>query len=178
MPQTHRSWLRPGAHGTRRAMIALLAVLLTSVVIGGSPVSAGRTWCKIDPQLRINGQLLNVYIDSADGYLTDTTGPITVVVGVPESATVEIVSSDNGFGYGYAISVERSSVWRSTDKYFDVGIKINVPSTGYHKLLVTLTPENPYTSAATSWPTWTNSTTQVSTTIAVGGITTRTVKGA
>lgn len=81
-------------------MVALLVLAV--------PASAGRAWCRADPIMTIDGELVDVYVSSDLQMFFSANGPIQMVVTVPEGVQANIILHDLGFLRGYRTSIEHS----------------------------------------------------------------------
>lgn len=104
--------------------LALLALLLLA-----TPASAGRTWCRADPDFTINGRLVHVYVSSDAAMYAAATGPVQVVLTVPSSVSVQLISADAGFGKGYTITIERSAKLKATTSTIQIQASVKAPAT-------------------------------------------------
>lgn len=100
--------------------------------------SAGRTWCRADPLFSIGGYLFDVAISSDTQMLTTATGPVQITLTVPFGLPVETIYQDDGFGYGYDITINDSKNFEVKNKSLDLRVKIVAPATD-KKLPVQLT---------------------------------------
>lgn len=101
---------------SRRQFSRLLAGGSLAVIAGGiatistvKPVSAGRGWCRMDPEFRINGKLLHVYLSGPADLHDEVTGPSMVTLLIPnEGVEAEFVWADEGFGgEGYTVTIRK-----------------------------------------------------------------------
>jgi hypothetical protein len=84
---------------------------------GINAASAGRSWCRVDPVVMIDGQLADIFVSSSlKMLLGQATGPIKMHVYIPEGSSAWGVLMDLGFGRGYDIDfIETSDLQR--EKY-------------------------------------------------------------
>lgn len=87
-----------------------LAVAGGAVLLPGS-AEAGIGWCRADPHISVGGRETNIYVDRDGSMPNITNGPIELTISVPTGSSPSVLSSDNGFGFGYAITfVEQSNL--------------------------------------------------------------------
>jgi hypothetical protein len=115
-------------------------------------VAAGRTWCRMDPVVKIDGKTADIWLAS-DTALNDTaTGPAQIVVAVPVGVPAEILAVDRGFGgLGYDVQfVEDSSLGKGWSGP-QVRVRVYVPSSdGSLPLTVSFLPRSSGLGMATS----------------------------
>jgi len=101
---------------SRRQFSRLLAGGSLAVVAGGlatvatvKPASAGRSWCKTDPEFLINGKLLHVYLSGPVELHQTVTGPSQVTLYVPSNGVdAQFIWADDGFGgLGYTWDIHK-----------------------------------------------------------------------
>lgn len=85
-------------------VLAMVALLVLAV-----PASAGRAWCRADPIMTIDGEVVDVYISSNLQMFLSASGPIQMVVTVPQGVKANVVLHDLGFLRGYKTKIEYSS---------------------------------------------------------------------
>ncbi len=83
---------------TAIAFVAVLAVVTSA--------SAGRAWCRADPVLIVNGDVIDIQVSSQLEMYSSATGPIEMVVRVERGTRANVVLQDFGFGRGYDVEVE------------------------------------------------------------------------
>ncbi|HEY7031338.1 MAG TPA: hypothetical protein VH482_08435 [Thermomicrobiales bacterium] len=92
------------------------AAMTAGFVLAGTGIraaSAGRSWCRVDPVVMIDGQLADVFVASDLKMLLTSTGPIKMTISIPEGSQGWVVLTDLGFAKGYDIDfVETSSLQR------------------------------------------------------------------
>jgi hypothetical protein len=93
------------------------AAMTAGFVLAGAGIraaSAGRSWCRVDPVVIIDGQLADVFVASDLKMLLNATGPIKMKISIPVGSKAGVVLTDLGFGKGYDISfVQTSALVRS-----------------------------------------------------------------
>jgi hypothetical protein len=90
-------------------LLGLLAVLLALQV---NSAGAGIGWCSRDPVFELGGRRGHVYVSSPQTMLDAASGPIQVVVTVPKGVEARLISTDEGFGYGYKVSFKEINKWK------------------------------------------------------------------
>jgi hypothetical protein len=71
--------------------------------------SAGIGWCRADPHISVGGRETNIYVERDASMPNITTGPIELTITVPAGSAPRVLSSDNGFGYGYDVTFVEAS---------------------------------------------------------------------
>lgn len=105
-------------------VLAMVALLVLAV-----PASAGRAWCRADPIMTIDGELVDVYVSSNLQMFFSANGPIQMVVTVPEGVQANIILHDLGFLRGYRTSIEHSGELQvSSDGHVPVRVAIYAPA--------------------------------------------------
>jgi hypothetical protein len=95
----------------RRSVLRLIGggtlALAGIAAFGAGEASAARGWCRADPEFRINGKLLHVYISGSQQLHDVATGPTDVTLTVPRRGVdVQFVWADEGFGgLGYDVKI-------------------------------------------------------------------------
>lgn len=107
--------------GKRRFSRRTFAAMTAGAVLAGAGInaaSAGRSWCRVDPVVMIDGQLADVFVSSdLKMLLGQATGPIKMKVSIPTGSNGWLVLADLGFGRGYDFSfVETSSLKRANGR--------------------------------------------------------------
>ena len=114
----------------RRRFVMAAAVILAAsgMTFTGSTADAGKGWCRVDPVVIIDGQIADIFVGSTLSALTSTTGPIKVVVTVPEGAKTTYVISDLGFLRGYDFRFATSPDLEKTADGVPVRVAVYVPA--------------------------------------------------
>lgn len=91
----------------RRTVPKLLTIALAvcAALMLVTSASAGRAWCRADPVLVINGDVVDIQVASSLAMYQSATGPIEMVITVPNGTNANVLLSDFGFGYGYDIKI-------------------------------------------------------------------------
>jgi hypothetical protein len=93
----------------RRAAKLIAGAALAAVPMAGlaRDASAGRAWCRMDPEFDINGEILHVYLSADERINKHVSGPSIVTLFVPNSANARFIWADEGFGgLGYDVRIE------------------------------------------------------------------------
>ena len=97
-----------------------LAAVVAGAMLAGAGVraaSAGRSWCRVDPVVSIDGQLADIFIASDVMMLLKATGPVKIKISIPQGSNGWVVLTDLGFGRGYDISfVQTADLVRSNGR--------------------------------------------------------------
>lgn len=134
----------------RLAAGAFLAAAAPTL-LAARPAAASRSWCQVDPVLKIDGQVVDIRVASTVAMLDAATGPIAVEVVAPRGTTVELLATDNGFGYGYVVDTATSRRLKATPGSTPVAVAVRCPATsGALPVRVELTPRGPGNVAAGS----------------------------
>jgi hypothetical protein len=108
--------------------VLLLLSLLTSALSAPS-AEAGIAWCRVDPIVLIDGQLADVFVASTLAMHLKATGPVELVIRIPEGSKGTVVLSDTGFGLkGYRISFVSDSSLKRTATRTPVRVSAFAPS--------------------------------------------------
>ncbi|MEA2515545.1 MAG: hypothetical protein QOJ59_5034 [Thermomicrobiales bacterium] len=101
---------------SRRSFAAMAAgFVLAGTGVGA--VSAGRSWCRVDPVVKIDGQLADIFVASDVKMLLSATGPVKIRISMPKGSRGSVILADLGFGKGYDISfVETSKLVRKNGR--------------------------------------------------------------
>ena len=119
----------PPASLPRRALLALLAMLLLSLAVGSDTASAGRAWCRSDPVIKVDGGVADVYLSSYVEINQAATGPAEIVIALPVGSVGQLLATDNGFGgLGYRVSFVTDSTLKRTNGITQVVVRAYVPS--------------------------------------------------
>jgi hypothetical protein len=73
-------------------------------MVFAAPASAGVSWCRSDPIVRIQGYTAQILVGVPEQYAPLVDGPIDVRIDIPLSFSREVVMTDAGFnGYGETV---------------------------------------------------------------------------
>jgi hypothetical protein len=95
--------------------------------------AAGRTWCRRDPTVKVDGQVLHLWVSGLLDTHYDVSGPTKVVIRVPPKVSYELLEQDAGFGKGYAISFVADAKLKTTTRQLDIAADVYVPATASGK---------------------------------------------
>lgn len=117
---------------SRRTLLGRIGATVgaLALVIGlHGHVEAGRSWCRVDPVVKIDGKVADIWL-SGDLELDRTaTGPAQIVVSVPVGVSTELLATDNGFNkQGYAITFVEDATLVRGDLGPQVMIWASVPA--------------------------------------------------
>jgi hypothetical protein len=101
--------------GATRRLCLVLGVLACLATLQAPFASAGIGWCRTDPHVRIAGKDAHIFVSSPKDVQTSATGPVAVVITVPEGVSTELISVDDGFGHGWDVRFRQSGDLRVTD---------------------------------------------------------------
>jgi len=116
---------------TRRDAARLLGLapvaLATALIARGA--GASKQWCKVDPVVRIGGEVADILLSSHEGMQEAATGPARVVVTVPRGVEAEQLSEDEGFGgHGYRVRFAESEDLKDTEGALQVRVAVYAPA--------------------------------------------------
>lgn len=124
-------------HPTRRHLLRLMAGASLSLVpaLGRQEASAGRTWCRVDPVVKIQGHTCDVYISARVKSMRQarklTKGTIVIVISVPATVrhSCKLVATDRAYGFDppYDVRFEPSGDLIATSSTIPVHIEALVP---------------------------------------------------
>jgi hypothetical protein len=121
-----------------RRFLASLSLALLALLVVAMPVLAGKNWCMRDPQVKLNGTQLQIWVAIPEEYVKYVNGPIKTTISTPSRVTREIVFTDTGFN-GYGEEIRWSDLKHCTllllcspakvaaDGSFDVQVSVTVP---------------------------------------------------
>lgn len=104
-------------------LIALFALLILI-----TPVSAGRSWCRTDPVIQVDGDLADIFVSGPPEAPLLVTGPTEIVVTVPIGVDTRLIVADLGFGKGQVVSFQKSSELHRTPTGIEIEVAIFVPA--------------------------------------------------
>src|SRR5262249_42049998 len=114
---------------TTRLLTGAALAALPTVKLADSAL-AGRTWCKADPGLRVGGRETHITLSSFLDMMDAATGPVRLVVTVPDGAEgeTELFYMDDGFGCGYDLVVEKSNDLKDSSVGIDLLVNAFAPA--------------------------------------------------
>jgi hypothetical protein len=110
---------------SRRRALRLAAV--PAVQLAGE-VPAGRTWCRFDPTVSIDGQIVHLWVSGLLDEHYDVAGSTQVVFRIPPGVQHELLAQDASFGLGYGISFQEDRKLKATGK-IEITAEVYVPAT-------------------------------------------------
>jgi hypothetical protein len=116
---------------TRRTMFRLLGGAALAAVPAlrlAEEATAGRTWCRADPVLRIGGQTAHVYITSPVEMLKSATDKIMLRVTLPRGVEGKLTDILADFGRGYDVRFATSSALTAVDGVIPVQLAVSCPA--------------------------------------------------
>jgi hypothetical protein len=115
----------------RRRALRLVAGGLLAVPAGlrlVTPASAGRTWCRMDPDVHLEGTFVRVDVAVPDEYLPLVTGPTKLWFNLPSQVDRAFAWADEGFnGLGYDVGFSTAYQPGKPAAKFSVNLTIKVP---------------------------------------------------
>jgi hypothetical protein len=97
-------------------------------LLHASGADATIEWCRSDPVVDIDGQQIYVYLSGPVDLLEAATGPNVVEIQVPPGVPVTLVSTDQGFGYGWDVRLVESVSLNGNDRGISVRVRTYVPA--------------------------------------------------
>ena len=116
---------------TPRTMFRLLGGTALAAVPAwrlAEEATAGRTWCRADPVLRIAGQTAHVYITSPVEMLKSATDKILLRVTLPRGVEGTLTDILADFGRGYDVRFATSSALTVADGVIPVQLAVSCPA--------------------------------------------------
>ena len=121
---------RVGSVGRQRSFVRVVLVALLLGVfglsLGTSDAGAWRTWCRSDPVVSIDGQLVDISVGIPPDQLFSVTGATQIVVKVPPKVSAELVVNDPAHGYPNEVSFRTSKRLDKTNRGIEVRIEVYV----------------------------------------------------
>ena len=125
-----------------RDRIAILMVSLIAALVAISPASAGRSWCRSDPDVLLERTHVQVVVAVPDEYVSLVNGPTWMRFNIPSDVDRQLVATDAGFNnLGYTVTYSTSFQPNKFDPKFAVNLTVKVPISGNVKapILVVVT---------------------------------------
>ena len=117
---------------TRRDAARLLGLAPVALAAALPPRGAGasKQWCKVDPVVKIDGEVADIVLSSYEEMEEAATGPAQVVVTVPPGVETVLRSTDRGFGgHGYDVRFERFEDLKDTGGALRLRVAVYAPAT-------------------------------------------------
>ncbi|CAA9552443.1 MAG: hypothetical protein AVDCRST_MAG19-933 [uncultured Thermomicrobiales bacterium] len=108
--------------------VLFLAPFALALALHPLGVEATLGWCRTDPLFAIDGKRVHIDVYSLEEALTSVTGPTELVITIPERVSYELLQSDDGFGLGWNIRVQRSEDFEVREKGVEVRAVAVVPA--------------------------------------------------
>lgn len=112
----------------RRLATSFLVGLL-ALMCFVTPAAAGRVWCRADPVIKVDGQIVDILVSSYNEMRTAQTGPIVIVITLPPGTSADVLATDDGFGAGYAITIQQSNSMKKTTSTTSIQVAVFAPAT-------------------------------------------------
>ena len=116
---------------TRRHALRLVAGGLLAIPAGFrlvEPVSAGRSWCRVDPDVLLEGTFVRVDVAIPAEHLPLVSGPTSLWFNLPSQVDRKFVWADDGFnGLGYTVGFSTAFQANKPARTFSVNLTIKVP---------------------------------------------------
>ena len=111
-------------------VVALLALAIALLAV--APVAAGRKWCRKDPGFLINNRTeVNVEVGVPEHLQDAVTGPLNVILFVPEGVPAKVTFTDEGFnGRGEQVEIVHDPRLGTTPARIPLRVQVLVPVDG------------------------------------------------
>jgi hypothetical protein len=117
---------------TRRDAVRLLTaggLAATRIALAARAAAAGRSWSRRDPVVMIDGQTVDIWLESYAELSDTATGPAKLVIDLPRGVSGRLLATDLGFGGpGYDVRFRVDDRLRSSWSKLDVRVATYVPS--------------------------------------------------
>lgn len=113
---------------TRRAFGTLLGSATAAILAPPDVAEAGRGWCRTDPLMLINGDLVDIFCTAPLSLLLSATGPTEIVVTVPKGIKAHLLLAGPGFGRGEKVRIEKSNELKAGKRRVDVQVDVFIPA--------------------------------------------------
>lgn len=114
-----------GRRSTLRWAAALAAVGTTGIF---RPALAARGWCRSDPLVRIDDELMYIVCTAPRTIRQATTGPTEIVVTVPGGIQTKLVAAGASFGKGETVRFAYSREAVDAKSGIDIKVEARVPA--------------------------------------------------
>lgn len=121
---------------TRRHVLRLIggaALAAVPALYVAGEASAKRAWCRLDPTVWVDGQVVHLYVSGLLDVEYDVSGPTKVVIRVPPEVAYALLEQDAGFGQGYDISFAADRKLKAEDNKLEIAADVFVPATAQGK---------------------------------------------
>lgn len=130
MSNTDGDQLSASSRLSRRKFATVAAGLAGALVAGAGieAVSAGRSWCRFDPVIMVDGQLADIFVGSYVEMLLSATGPVKLNISIPSNSSGSVILMDAGFGHGYTIKFIKTTKLKRTSSKTPIIIDAYAPA--------------------------------------------------
>lgn len=111
----------------KRFLVSPVLVFVAVVALAG-PVAAGRSWCRTDPVIAVDGTLADVFVSGPVEAPLLVTGPTEIVVTVPVGVDAQLILAELGFGKGQVVTFRESPKLKRTATGIQLEIGVYVPA--------------------------------------------------
>lgn len=105
-----------------------MLLTLAAVPATTSETNAGVGWCRTDPIMLIDGNIVDIFVTGPLLTPLYVTGPNHIVISVPREIDAHLVLAGPGFGRGEKVTVEKRSDLKVHGDSFEVEVKAYVPA--------------------------------------------------
>jgi hypothetical protein len=121
-----------------RRTVAAFALAAITLLGAAMPAVAGRAWCRVDPQVTLNGTPIQMWVEIPAEYVPYVSGPVRTTISTPKEVNRQLIFRDTGFnGYGEDVNWSNLSYCAllllcspakvAADGSFDVQVSTVVP---------------------------------------------------
>lgn len=119
---------------TRRDALHLLAAgsaaaLVPALALRPDRASAAVSWCRTDPLFQVGTKQVDVTIGTYDTMFTDAVAPVQIILWTPLNVPVNLLWSDDGFGFGYDITYAVDPTLKGGKDNPQVRVQVMAPAT-------------------------------------------------
>lgn len=93
-----------------------------------SPAGAGAGWCRSDPIMLIQGNIVDIFVTGPLLAPLQVTGPNQIVVRTPPGIDSTLLLAGPGFGRGEKVTTETAHHLKVHDDEFEVEVRVYVPA--------------------------------------------------
>lgn len=109
-------------------MLSSLGLLTAGLGAPARVAEAGRGWCRTDPLMLIDGDLVDIFCTAPLSMLLSATGPNEIVVTVPKGVKAYLVLAGIGFGRGEIVRIEKSADLEKKRRSVEVHVDVFIPA--------------------------------------------------
>jgi hypothetical protein len=114
--------------GRRQAIATLATLAAAGTAMLNRSADAARGWCRSDPLIRIEDELVYVVFSAPVSIRRRVTGPTEIVVRVPTGVETEVISEGSGFGEGEIVRFEEMAGAVMFGSNIPIEIEATVPA--------------------------------------------------